>query len=85
MSVHDEPLLVVRRTVPLVPDTQVTFSVTGESPRNCCVVFVGVSVHVNLGTVVANEATVWKSAATALRRHSCMMGSNRGWYLMVGN
>jgi hypothetical protein len=39
---HDEPELVVRRTVPEVPETQTILSVTGARPRYCRVVFVGV-------------------------------------------
>lgn len=42
---HDEPELVVRRTVPDVPETQTILSVTGPRPRNCAVVFVGVRLH----------------------------------------
>jgi hypothetical protein len=44
-SAHVLPALVVRRTVPVVPDTHKTLSFTGERPRNCCVLFVDVSVH----------------------------------------
>lgn len=46
--------------VPDVPDTHSTFSSTGERPRNCCVLFVGVSVHergfVGFGCANVNEA-----------------------------
>jgi hypothetical protein len=43
---QDAPLLVVRRTVPFVPLTQMTRLETGARPRNCWVVFVGVRLHV---------------------------------------
>lgn len=46
---HDEPELVVRRTVPDVPETQTTLSVTGARPRYCWVVFVGVNVQLRAG------------------------------------
>lgn len=39
---HDVPPLVVRRTVPEVPETQTILSDTGDRPRNCWVLFVGV-------------------------------------------
>lgn len=46
--------------VPDVPDTHSTFSSTGERPRNCCVLFVGVSVHergfVGFGCANVDEA-----------------------------
>ena len=43
---HVAPALVVRKTVPLVPLTHMTWLGTGARPRNCWVEFVGVSVHV---------------------------------------
>lgn len=43
---HDEPPLVVSRTVLFVPDTQTTSREMGDSPRNCWVLFVGVMFQV---------------------------------------
>jgi hypothetical protein len=43
---HVVPPLVVRRTVPEVPETQAVLAERGERPRNCCVLFVGVIVQV---------------------------------------
>ena len=47
--VHDVPPLVVRRTVLLVPEIQTTSFETGERPRNCWLLFVGLRCHVRLG------------------------------------
>ena len=59
-STHVLPELVVRSMVPDVPETHSTFSSIGERPRNCCVLFVGVSVHergfVGFGCANVNEA-----------------------------
>lgn len=45
MLVQDLPLLVVRRTVPRVPDIQAVEAEMGDRPRNWRVVFVGVRVQ----------------------------------------
>ena len=44
---QDDPPLVVRSTVPAVPETQTILSEMGDRPRNCLVLFVGESVQVN--------------------------------------
>jgi len=57
---HVVPELVVRRTVPDVPETQMVLSETGERPRYWRVVFVGVRVQDSFGglgwAVVVDEA-----------------------------
>lgn len=63
MFVQERPALVVRRTVPWVPEIQAVWAEMGERPRNWRVVFVGVRVQVGRAEV---SAVVERSARMVL-------------------
>jgi hypothetical protein len=58
MVFHVVPLLVVRRTVALVPESHVILLETGERPRNCWEEFVGLRVQDRCFAVVFGRRAV---------------------------
>lgn len=78
-----DPLVVVRSTVPAVPETQTILSETGERPRNWRVLFVGVRVQDNVegligwwfGRATAGEVDTSISASRAYACHVCFIAA----------